>query len=87
MQFLSVILAMRTVIIQGSSSSTGNTHTIATRLQAQLHCDIIDSMISSSGQHDFYAYKESGRYLLPLMRRIVHDYDLLIFATPVDSIQ
>lgn len=73
---------MKPVIIQGSARSVGNTNTIVKLLQSQLACDIIDLNDFIIRQYD-YEYMNKDDDFLPLMRRIVENYDMLIFATPV----
>ena len=73
---------MKRLIIQGSSLSRGNTHTIAKLVQEQVSCDLIDLNDYTIGPFD-YAFKNQDDDFLPLFRKIVAEYDMLIFATPV----
>ena len=70
------------VIIQGSSRSDGNTNIIAKYLQEKTGYDIIDlkSKKISSFDYDFNNHEDD---FIPLMKEIVHNYEILIFATPV----
>ncbi|MFK7972856.1 MAG: flavodoxin family protein, partial [Bacteroidia bacterium] len=73
---------MKTVIIQGSARSVGDTSKIVNLLQAQLGCEIIDLNDYVIRQYD-YECMNSDDDFMPLIRRIVDEYDLLVFATPV----
>ena len=71
----------KTVIIQGSSRSKGNTHTIANIIKKQIDCDLIDLSTKTIHQYS-YDHQHQTDDFLPLMRQII-EYDLIIFATPV----
>lgn len=73
---------MRKVIIQGSARNDGNTASILKYLQAVLKADVID-LSQWHIQHYDYDYQNQDDDFLPLIDKIVANYDLLIFATPV----
>ena len=70
------------VIILGSSSSTGNTYKAAAYFSQKSGFPIIDLKTKNIGQFD-YEFNNSDDDFLPLIREIVDNYDILIFATPV----
>ena len=70
------------VIILGSSSSDGNTFKAAAYFSERSGFPIIDLKSKKIGQFD-YEFTNSGDDFLPLIREIVDNYDVLIFATPV----
>ena len=72
----------RAIILQGSSHSFGNTHRIVTEVKDQTGIEIIDLKTKEIGQFD-YEFKNRDDDFLPLIREIVDNYDLIIFATPV----
>ena len=72
---------MKTVIVQASSRSTGNTQKIVRVLQDGIKADLIDLSKLNIGQY-CYENKNEGDDFLPAIRKIA-EYDLVIFATPV----
>lgn len=70
------------VIILGSSRSKGNTRLVAESLAERLSCDIIDLNDYTFSYYD-YEHRNEGDDFLPLMERIIAEYDTIIFATPV----
>jgi len=73
---------MRTVIILGSSRKQGNTEYIVDAIiekTAWQKINLLDYDIS----HYDYKYQNKDDDFLALMKKIVDDYDTLIFATPV----
>lgn len=72
---------MKSIIIQGSSRSLGNTNKIARILQHQLDADIIDLKEKTINSYS-YEHESSGDDFLPIMKQIVN-YDSIIFLTPV----
>ena len=72
---------MKTLIIQGSSRSTGNTSNIIGLLKEQLHADLIDLRLKNISAYDYEHHNQNDDFL-PLMREVVK-YDLIILATPV----
>lgn len=72
---------MKTIIIQGSSLSKGNTYQIVEALRQHIEADVID-LLQYNIHHYDYGHIHQEDDFLPLMRRIV-SYDLLVFATPI----
>ncbi|MBK6265768.1 NAD(P)H-dependent oxidoreductase [Marivirga sp. S37H4] len=72
---------MKTIIIQGSSRSNGNTSKIVGILRERMKCELIDLNSYLISQYN-YEHKNRNDDFLKLMRKIV-EYDLIIFATPV----
>lgn len=72
----------RKVIIVGSSRSKGNTTKIADEIAARFQIDVINL---SDYDISYYDYESRNREddFLPLICRIIANYDTLIFATPV----
>ena len=72
---------MKTLIIQGSSRSTGNTSKIIELLMNHLPADVIDLRVKNISAYD---YEHQNQYddFLPLMKEVVK-YDLIILVTPV----
>lgn len=73
---------MKTVIIQGSSRSDGNTKKVTKELQKHLDCDIIDLNKKEIGHYD-YEYNNQDDDFPALIQKIADDYDILVFASPV----
>ena len=73
---------MQTLIILGSSNSRGDTRKIVDAVRKKVDADLIDLNDLMIGYFD-YEFKNSGDDFLPVMREIVENYDLIIFATPV----
>ncbi|MGG8497812.1 flavodoxin family protein [Tenacibaculum sp. TC6] len=72
----------KTVIIQGSSKSYGNTHKVIAYLNSNNEFDIVDLKTKNIGFFD-YDFNNSNDDFIPLMEEIIAKYDTLIFATPV----
>ena len=72
---------MKTVIIQGSSRSQGNTNKIAQILQHKLDSEIIDLKQLNINSYS-YEHEHSDDDFLATMKRVI-TYDLIIFVTPV----
>ena len=70
------------IIIQGSSRSDGNTNKIVNRLAALTQFDIVDLKSKNIGYFD-YAHQNADDDFIPLLKEIVKNYDILVFATPV----
>jgi len=73
---------VKKLIILGSSRKDGNTKTAVGTLVSLSDCDVIDLNDYSISYYDYdHNYKNDD--FLPLMRTIINNYDILIFATPV----
>lgn len=70
------------VILQASSRSNGNTHTIVNYLNKNHQFDIIDLKTKNIGHFD-YDFENANDDFLELMETIISKYDTIIFATPV----
>lgn len=70
------------VIIQGSSQSDGNTNKIVSFVARKSGFDIIDLNTYKIGPFD-YEFNNQNDDFMPLMKRIVANYNTIIFATPV----
>ncbi|PWI30415.1 FMN reductase [Flavobacteriaceae bacterium LYZ1037] len=72
----------KSVIIQGSSRSKGDTSLIVNYLASNYHIDVIDLNTKTIGQYD-YDYKNEKDDFIATMTEIIENYDTIIFATPV----
>ncbi|WP_272150361.1 flavodoxin family protein [Tenacibaculum aiptasiae] len=72
----------KTVIIQGSSKSNGNTNTVINYLNKNSDFDIIDLKTKNIGAFE-YDFSNGNDDFIPLMENIIDKYDTIIFATPV----
>lgn len=72
---------MKTIIVQGSSRSTGNTNKIVQILQNHLAADVIDLSQLHIGQYDYENANQNDDFM-PTIKKIA-EYDSIIFATPV----
>jgi len=72
---------MKTIIVQGSSRSGGNTNKITQILQNHLAADVIDLSQLHIGQYDYENANQNDDFM-PTIKKIV-EYDSIIFATPV----
>ncbi len=72
----------RTVILQGSSRSNGDTNKIVSYIANHTNFDIIDLSTKNIGHYD-YNYKNENDDFLPLITDVINKYDTIIFATPV----
>ncbi|MEM9981060.1 MAG: NAD(P)H-dependent oxidoreductase [Bacteroidota bacterium] len=73
---------MNKVIIVGSARKDGNTAAIVNEMKLLLGCEVIDLNDYNIGYYDYESANRTDDYL-PLMERIIKNYDLLILATPV----
>jgi multimeric flavodoxin WrbA len=73
---------MRKVIIVGSSRKNGETKKVAMELVRISNWDIID-LTDYSISHFDYEHKNRNDDFIDLIKRIIDNYDVLIFATPV----
>lgn len=73
---------MKTVIISGSSRNDGDTFALVSKLKKFANWDVIDL---DDYNFNFYNYRYSNRSddFLPLIRTVLNDYEVLVFATPV----
>lgn len=74
--------ASKIVIIQGSSRSNGDTHRVVQYLKDRMTCDWVDLKPLQIGHFD-YEFGNQEDDFLPLIRRLIAEYDTFIFATPV----
>ena len=72
----------KTVIIQGSSKSRGNTHKVISCLNKDNVFDVIDLKTKNIGAFEYDFSNAEDDFLL-LMEEIITKYDTIIFATPV----
>ena len=73
---------MKKLIILGSSRKDGDTKKIVDELIGISGWDFIDLNNYNISYYD-YEHKNLDDDYLPLMRKIIAEYDVLIFATPV----
>lgn len=72
----------KTVIIVGSSRTAGNTNRIAREIASKFGFDLINLSDYSYSYYDYESNNLDDDFL-PLIRKIISNYDTLIFATPV----
>ncbi len=72
----------RTVLLQASSRSLGDTHQVVNFISQRYPSDIIDLKTKKIGAYD-YEYKNSKDDFLPTITEIIENYDTILFATPV----
>ena len=72
----------KTVIVQGSSRSNGDTNKIVNYVASTYGHDIIDLYQKKIGHYD-YEFKNADDDFLPTITKIIESYDIIIFATPV----
>ena len=70
------------VIILGSSRKNGNTTKIVDEISKEHEIDVINLSDYNISYYD-YESKNKEDDFLPLIRRILEEYDTLIFATPI----
>ena len=73
---------MRKLIILGSSRSDGDTKKITNHLQSKQDMDIINLQDYKISYYD-YKHENKDDDFIPLMRKIIANYDTFIFATPI----
>jgi len=71
-----------TIIILGSSRSDGDTSKTIRILQKIVDCDVVDLNDYAISYYD-YKHANKDDDFLPLMKRIIRDYQNIIVATPV----
>lgn len=72
----------KTIIIQASSKSTGNTNKVINYLNSNESFDFVDLKTKNIGVFE-YDFSNVGDDFIPLMEEIINKYDTLVFATPV----
>ncbi len=75
-------LIKKRVIIIGSSRENGNTRQVVNDLSSLLDFDVIDLNDFEFGYYD-YRHNNRNDDFLGLIERIINNYDVFIFATPV----
>lgn len=73
---------MRKIIIAGSSRKDGDTENMVNELAQQSNWDLIDLNDYNFGYFD-YEHQNRDDDFIPLMKKIINNYDVLIVATPV----
>lgn len=73
---------MKAIILQGSARIDGNTAKVSKILQEKLNCDLVNLASLDIGHFD-YNYKNEGDDFYPLIKKIIENYDLIIFASPI----
>lgn len=73
---------MKAVIILGSSRTDGETRKVVDELNKDSDWDLVDL---NDFEISYYDYEHANRSddFIDLMKRIIDEYDVLIFATPV----
>ena len=72
----------KTVIIQGSSRSKGNTNKIINHITGSTNYDVID-LYDKNINHFDYGFNNKNDDFIPLIKNVLEKYDTIIFATPV----
>ena len=72
----------KAIIIQGSANSNGNTHKVVSHINKITGITVVDLKTKNIAQFD-YEFKNIDDDFIPLIEEIVHNYQLIIFATPV----
>ena len=73
---------MNTIIISASSRKNGDTAIIANKLASSLNSKIIH-LVDYSISHYDYEHKNSSDDFIPLMQKLINNYDTFVFITPV----
>ena len=73
---------MKKIIVSGSARNDGDTTRLVKELASHLQCETIDLNDYNFSHYD-YEHQNRNDDFLPLMKKIITNYDLLIFATPV----
>lgn len=71
-----------TLIIKASSNRNGNTLKVINALQKNIEADVIDLLDYNIGHFD-YNFKNANDDFIPLLEKIIPQYNTIIFATPV----
>ena len=72
-----------TVIIQASSRSDGDTHTIVEYMRRHNSALEVITLHDKDIGHFDYEFRNSTDDFIPLMEEIIEKYDMILFATPV----
>ncbi|MFD0965046.1 flavodoxin family protein [Pseudofulvibacter geojedonensis] len=70
------------VIILGSSRNNGNTNKVVSFVKDKTGFDVIDLSLKNINPFD-YNFRHKDDDFIPLMNKIVSNYNTIIFATPV----
>lgn len=70
------------IILLGSSNSKGETFTVSKYIGCQTSYPIIDLKTKNIAPFD-YEFNNSSDDFFPLIKEIVNNYEIIIFATPV----
>jgi multimeric flavodoxin WrbA len=73
---------MKLLIINGSARKNGSTAAVVAQLQQLTGWDAVHLSDYSIGYYD-YEHRHAADDFLPLVTRMIEEYDVLIFATPV----
>lgn len=72
----------KTVIIQASSKSNGNTNRVINYLNSNNSFDVIDLKTKNIGVFE-YDFSNANDDFIPVMEEVINNYDTIVFATPV----
>lgn len=72
----------KTVIIQASSKSNGNTNRVINYLNSNKSFDVIDLKTKNIGVFE-YDFSNANDDFIPVMEKVINNYDTIVFATPV----
>lgn len=72
----------RTIIIHGSSRANGNTTYFTDQLVELSGYEVVQLLDYEIGPFD-YKFSNAGDDFLPLITKLIYNYDTLIFASPV----
>lgn len=73
---------MNIVVILGSSRSDGETRDVVDRIKSISNWDVIDLKDYRIAPYD-YVHKNKEDDYLSLIKRVIDNYDVMVFATPV----
>lgn len=74
--------SLRIAIIQGSARKDGDTSALVEAARERSGWDVIDLNDYNFSYYD-YEHRNRGDDFLPLIQRLITDYDVWVFATPV----
>ncbi|CAM1357920.1 FMN reductase [Tenacibaculum sediminilitoris] len=72
----------KTIIIQASSKSKGNTNKVINYLNNNSSFNFVDLRTKNIGVFE-YDFSNADDDFIPLMEEIINQYDTIVFATPV----